>query len=129
MSPKEITDTGWLDLAGGVLVRANGNSCGDRTLDFFVVSRSISNAVRSTVLACDAATSPHSPVRLFLRANPRTMVFRYLRAPGRMNACLPHAPAPRTSDENYCSLFPVVVDQKCNTADVTIMLTGEHIRV
>lgn len=97
-TPQELRATGWLGLVGGIICEPKAATCGDRKLDFFVVSQSLAHAVRSVHVVGDAGFKPHSPVRLLLRAKPRTLVLKSLAPPLRFGADVPYGP-PNTAGD------------------------------
>ena len=69
----------------------------DRVLDYFVISEDLAQAW-AIVAACvigDATFGPHSPVRLIVKANTRTVMVRHLKVPIGFAADLPVGPLPR----------------------------------
>ena len=67
-------------------------------LDYFVVSEGLAQAW-AIVTACvigDAGFGPHSPVRLIVKANTRTLMVRQLKVPIGFGADLPFGPMPKT---------------------------------
>ncbi len=89
-APAELARSGWPALAGGVIVAPDMPTCHGRVLDFFVVSQDLVAAVDSVAVIEDAGYTPHSPVRLLLRAAPRAIRVRRLAAPRPFGAVLPH---------------------------------------
>ena len=92
-TPAELEATGWLGLVGGKIFAPSSSTCGKRTIDFFVVSLNLAHAVRSVHCIGDALFTTHCPVRLLLKARPRTAVMRTLKCPARFGAILPHGPS------------------------------------
>ena len=90
-----LRDSGWPELVQGVIVAPAGATCksSGRTLDFFVVSRSIAHAVVAPLIVADELY-PHSPCRLYLRTGSRVVMVRQLDAPKEFPAVLPHGPEP-----------------------------------
>ena len=77
---------------------SGGPTCGDRVIDYFVVSECPAQAW-AIVAACvigDQTFGPHSPVRLIVKANSRTVMVRELKVPGGFTANLPFGPMPLT---------------------------------
>ena len=60
--------------------------------DYFLVSRELSACVYDVAVVADRYFSPHSPVRLLLRAAPRAMKVKELRGPRGIPAVLPFGP-------------------------------------
>ena len=82
----------------GVIYAPTAPTCGDRILDYFVVSECLSQAW-AIVAACvigDQTFGPHSPVRLIVKANSRTVMVRQLKVPIGFGADLPFGPVPQT---------------------------------
>ena len=74
-------------------------TCGDRTLDYFVVSEGLAQAgaVVATCTLGDAGFKPHSPSRLIVKADARAIMVRQLKVPVGFGALLPYGPANRQS--------------------------------
>ena len=70
-TPKEMSETLWIERVHGVVVAPGECTCNDRTIDFFVVSKTIAHAVHDVYRIDDVAMSPHFPVRLLLRTDLR----------------------------------------------------------
>ena len=90
--PAALAETGFVDLIGGVIHAPSDATCGKRTYDYFVVSRDLSPAVYSVHAVADGPCRPHCPVRMLVRAAPRAMLVRHLKAPRGFPARLPHGP-------------------------------------
>ena len=67
-------------------------TCNDRTIDFFVLHRSIAHLVHSVHKVADAGLTPHSPVRLILTGRSRKVEVRQIKAPQAHKAILPFGP-------------------------------------
>lgn len=91
-TPEQLRATGWLKVVKGRTVEASASTCGDRKLDYFVVSEGLWPAVRSAHVIGDSGCKTHKPVRLLLRANPRALLTRTLNPPKGFAAELPHGP-------------------------------------
>ncbi len=89
-SPEQLRASNWPDLAGAVICAPGMATCGRRVLDFFAVSEGLAHAVRGVAVVLDSAFHPHSAVRLFLAAAPRSIRVRKLLRPRRLG---PHLPA------------------------------------
>ena len=97
-TPDELRSTGWLNIVKGVIDAPTAPTCGDRVMDYFVVSECLSQ-VWAIVVACvigDQTFGPHSPVRLIVKANSRTVMVRELKVPVGFSADLPFGPMPQT---------------------------------
>jgi len=102
-TPKELAATGFLALIGGSVVHPVNKTCTagkGRILDYFVVSLSMLPYVRVAFNVEDAATSPHSPVRLIFGAKPRKDAVRMLKVPKLHPPVLPHGPDRRFVDDS-----------------------------
>ena len=67
-------------------------------IDYFVVSECLSQAW-AIVAACvigDQTFGPHSPVRLIVKANSRTVMVKQLKVPVGFSADLPFGPMPQS---------------------------------
>ena len=91
-TPEELEATGWLKLVGGVVKAPRTPTCNGRIIDFFVVSSSLDHAARTVRTVSDARLHPHTPVRLFLKANSRTCMVRQIVKPLGWGATLPFGP-------------------------------------
>ena len=91
-TPQQLEETGWLKLVGGVIVAPKMATCKGRTIDFFVVAKSVAGSVVGVKVVGDALFKPHCPVRLFINARPRLMTVRMLKTLGAIRATLPFAP-------------------------------------
>ena len=58
-----------------------------------MVSNNLAGMVVGAVTVSDALCKPHSPARLYLKADARTMTVRMLKMVGKFGAVLPHGPA------------------------------------
>ncbi len=90
--PEELQASGWLNLVDGQIVCAALPTCNGSRYDYFVVARCLLHGVVGATRVRDGDMSPHSPVRLLMRANPRTILVRCLRAHRPLEAVLPHGP-------------------------------------
>ena len=91
-TPEQLTETGWLKMVGGVIFAPERVTCKNRTIDFFVVSQDLAGSVVGACVVDDALFEPHRPVRLYIKANPRSMTVRTLKAATTIGATLPHGP-------------------------------------
>ena len=97
--PDELRSTGWLKTVKGVIYAPEAPTCGDRVLDYYVVSEELAQAW-AIVAACvigDATFGPHRPVRLIVKATTRTVMVRQLDVPFGFKADLPFGPMPQRS--------------------------------
>ena len=69
-TPEELAATGWLKVVGGRIHRPKMPTCGERCLDFCVSSMCIVDDIVDVKLVADN-TSPHSPVRLYMKTKIR----------------------------------------------------------
>ena len=76
-------------------------TCHSRTIDFFIVSQDLAGSVVEAIVVDDALFSPHRPVRLYIRANPRAMMVRTLKAATTIGATLPHGPMTKPVDTGW----------------------------
>jgi len=89
LPPEVLLKSGWLDTVDGELCFPDNPSCGDRTLDYFVVPKRFKHRVVAVQCLSDAALSPHVPVRLLVRGDGRCDLVRKLRPPAKVPASLP----------------------------------------
>ena len=92
-TPEQLESIGWLKMVGGKMISPNHPTCKNRVIDFFVVSNNLADMVVGAVTVGDALRKPHSPVRLYLKGDARTMAVRGLKKIGKLPAILPHGPA------------------------------------
>ena len=93
-TPEELEATGWLALVDGVIFAPAAPTCNGKKYDFFVVARAFLHAVFGAFKIGDALCAPHAPTRLLIRAKPRAVQVQVIKSPCRLDACLPHGPAP-----------------------------------
>ncbi len=100
-TPQQLRSTGWLDYVNGVIVAPTEPTCGDRVIDYFVVSRGLEHSVAAVYKLHDAGFDPHAPIRLLLRASPRSIKLRRMAMPRMIPAMLPTAcpPEPIIDDD------------------------------
>lgn len=74
--PDELSETGWLKTVKRVIFASAASTCGDRVIDYFVVSSDFAHAKVATCVIGDAGFAPHRPVRRIVRSNARTLMVR-----------------------------------------------------
>ena len=79
-------------MVGGVICAPRAATCGDRVLDFFVVSEKIDHAVKMVCNVGDSLCSPHSPTRIMIGSMARVAMVRQLNVPVGFGARLPCGP-------------------------------------
>ena len=94
VTPEVLRASGWLSLVRGVIHTPSSATCNGKVYDYFVTSTSLSSAVAAVRVVGDSGTSPHSAVRLLLRAAPRSHKMRCLAAPYKFGAHMPQGCAP-----------------------------------
>ena len=94
------------------------HTCGLKTYDFFVSSRSLAFAVVGVANVIDEGSHPHTPARLYLRSAPRSIKIRSLCKPTALGAVLPAGCLPEPSD--YSMIAPM-------TEDVQLLERGERL--
>ena len=67
-------------------------TCGERCLDFFVVSACITDDIDGVKLVADNTFSPHYPVRLYMKTKIRRTLVRNLAAPKAFEVHSPYGP-------------------------------------
>ena len=97
MTPEELAGTGFLSLVDGIIHAPADFTCGLKTYDYFIVSRHLSPAVAAVHAVAGSEFGPHTPVRLLLRAAPRTMRLRTMAKPRGFAAHLPFGPVDHQS--------------------------------
>ncbi len=94
-TPAQLKATGWLAVVDGIVAAPPEPTCGARTIDYFILSRGLEHSVAAVYCIGDAAFEPHSPVRLLMKAAPRSVKLRRLATPKAVPATLPLACCPR----------------------------------
>jgi len=98
VSPDELRETGWLKTIKGTIYAPDAPTCGDRVIDYFVVSDGLAQA-GAVVAACtigDAGFNPHSPARLIVKTKSREVMVRHLKVPAGFGSDLPFGPPVRS---------------------------------
>ena len=67
----ELEATGWPNMVGGVIVAPLLPTCNNRTIDFFVVSACLEQAILKAVVVEDSLCSPHSAAWLYAKAGTK----------------------------------------------------------
>ena len=91
LEPCLLRQSGWLQLVSGVVHAPLQPTCGLKTYDFFVSSRSLAFAVVGVANVIDEGSHPHTPARLYLRSAPRSIKIRSLCKPTALGAVLHRA--------------------------------------
>jgi len=91
ISPQELDDSGFTARVGDTVVAPTVPTCGKRTLDYFVVSASLSHIVVGAQLVANSGSKPHSAARLVLASGGRARQVRKVRGP-RLLRSLPEGP-------------------------------------
>ena len=89
LSPEALAESGWVNEVEGKIIATKAPTCGAARLDFFVIDRRLGAAVAYIRKLTGFGTSPHHPVRLALKAEPRKLLVRTLVAPMKIPAVLP----------------------------------------
>lgn len=102
LTPKELADSGWLELVKGVVVQPGRPTCFTKgapsCIDYFVVDRRIADKTRAVVKS-GGLIKTHRPVILEIRGALReTMVVRQVK-PAKFDLDLPHGPRQAPPDE------------------------------
>ena len=63
-TPAELERIGWLDLIGGVIRAPNSATSNSRTIDYCIVAKSFSHAIKGVHVLEDTNCFPYSAVRL-----------------------------------------------------------------
>lgn len=98
-TPQDLTDTGWLQLVGGVVVAPASPTCNGKVYDFFVVAQQFSHNVLGCRTIRDAGLHPHSPTRIFLNGRAVAAWVRQPKPVEALPAVLPHGPRSKRSSE------------------------------
>ena len=96
-TPAQLEATGFLKMVRGRVVAPHVSTCMGRVIDYFVVAEDLGGATVSAIAIDDALCKPHKPVRLYIKARPRTMTVRALKRMGPLEAKLPFGPAQKVN--------------------------------
>ena len=101
VEPDVLAASGFLKLIDGVVFAASLPTCGEKTFDYFVVSRSIAHAVVGAQRIEGVGIEPHYPTRLLVK------LVRPARAPPVLQHRLNPSPPPtRTSTTTSSTFLP-----------------------
>ena len=89
IEPLKLIEAGFPRLAKGVVVAPCQPTCHEHTIDYFVVAEGLVGSVFQVTTLAESPFDPHSPVRLLLRAGPRSQRIRVLAKPAGIPAVLP----------------------------------------
>ena len=98
LEPDVLAASGFLKLVDGVVFAASLPTCGQKSYDSFVVSKSIAHAVVGAQRIEGVGIEPHYPARLLIRGDARRFATRKLVRPARVPPVLPHGPQTRPPD-------------------------------
>ena len=93
MSPTTLAATNWHKLIGGRILAPHQPTCLSQTYDYFVVKAGFAQAVEKVQVLDDGGLFPHSPSRIYIRADARRHAVRKLTRPTKIPGRLPHGPA------------------------------------
>ena len=85
----ELEHANWFQMSGGAPAAPMEPTCGERCIDFFVVSQPLRKHVIAVQRLERSGITPHCPVRLLLDGACRNETTRALRTPARIGAFLP----------------------------------------
>ena len=85
-------------MVDGCICAPTGPTCNGKVYDFFVVSNCLRQAVHSVVTVADGGFTPHSPVRLYLKAAARHDRVNGVAGPKGFRAHLPFGPENRQEE-------------------------------
>ncbi len=94
MEPKVISDSGWLDTIGGIIVALQLPTCHQHTYDFFSVDKRLKSFILGIQRIEDAGFSLHWPSRLLMKGGARRRLVRQIKKPKVIPAQLPFGPLP-----------------------------------
>jgi hypothetical protein len=106
LEPDALASCGWLDLVGGRIAAPSEPTCNGRVIDFFIICAELHPSVQGVTTLHDGGISPHSPVRLWLAAGPRSHMVRRLAAPWRVDAHLPAGCPPEAAPLAFLGILP-----------------------
>ena len=99
LTPEMLVEAGWVNEVWGKLIATKSPTCGAARLDFFVIDRRLGPSVAYVKKMTGFGTLPHHPVRLAIKAEPRTLRVRTMVAPRKIPASLPQG----CLNEHHCS--------------------------
>ena len=94
MAPEVLQASGWVDEICGKAVCPGVPTCKKSIIDYFVVDRRLMHAVLYVKRMEGFGSRPHYPVRMALRALPRSLRVRRMIAPQKIPAVLPQGCLP-----------------------------------
>ena len=103
MPPATLVTSGWPHFVDGIVVAPSSPTCRGNVNDYFVVSADLAGAIGGAAVVSDLTYVPHSPVRLFVRSAPRSIMVRRLAAPSRFVSSLPLGCLPRDAHDGVVS--------------------------
>ena len=92
LSPQVLADSKWLQIVDGVVFATQLDTCNDNVYDFFVVHRSIAQAVVGVQRLQDGNLNPHWVTRLLIRGDARRLPVRKLVKAPMVPGFLPKGP-------------------------------------
>ena len=92
MSPSTLASTNWPKMVGGTIIAPTPPTCLSQTYDYLVVSNGLRSAVEQVQTLDDSGLYPHSPSRIYIRADARRHAIRTLKRLIKVPGRLPHGP-------------------------------------
>ena len=92
MPPETLAASKWLEIVNGVIFASQLPTCHDNVYDYFVVHKSLADAVVGVQRLQDGGLNPHWITRLIIKGNARRFAVRQLVRPGKVEGILPHGP-------------------------------------
>ena len=89
LPPAALEETAWTEEIQGKIMCTSIPTCNQAVLDYFVVDKRLMPSILYIKRLEGFGTSPHYPVRLAIRAEPRQLMVRALVAPTGVRAILP----------------------------------------
>ena len=98
MPPETLAASKWLEMVDGVIFATQLPTCHDNVYDYFVVHKSLADAVIGVQRLQDGGLNPHWMTRLILKGNAKRFAVRQLVRPGKIQGIFPHGPAKQAPD-------------------------------
>jgi len=98
LPPETLAASKWLDMVNGVIFATQLPTCNESVYDYFVVHKSLADAVIGVQRLQDVGLNPHWMSRLILKGNAKRFAVRQLVRPAKVEGILPHGPPQQPPD-------------------------------
>ena len=114
MPPEMLAASKWLEIVNGVIFATQLPTCHDNVYDYFVVHKSLADAVVGVQRLQDAGLNPHWMTRLVLKGNAKRFAVRQLVRPDKVEGILPHGPP--LQDPSYQPVLELLAESEPDNA-------------